>query len=316
MMQDMRYAGRWLFRNPLFTMAIVLTMALAIGANTAIFSVMNAALFPPLPYEDSDRLVEIWEEKNRITIDERSPAVIVINETFVRKFWPGKDPIGKRVHLSYDPPVFAEVIGVVRDMKQHLDVQTEPEVYVPYRQQPHQWINVVVRGDFHPASMLPTLSKLIWAIDKSQPIFNVESMTRVIHRSTEGRRTTMYLLSFFAIIAVCLSIVGVYSVISYSISRQTHEIGIRMSLGAGRSDVIKMILKKASLLILTGTGIGLILSFSLNRTLETFIYGISRNDPSTYIFVSAMVIAVALIASVVPAMRAAKIDPVIALREE
>ena len=250
------------------------------------------------------------------TEDERSPAVVVINEMFARKFWPDKDPIGKRIHLSFDPPVFAEVIGVVRDMKQHLDVQTEPEVYIPYRQQPHQWINVAVRGDFRPASMIPTLSKIIWSIDKSQPIFNVESTTSVIHRSTEGRRTTMYLLSFFAIVAVCLSIVGVYSVVSYSISRQTHEIGIRMSLGAGRSDVIKMILKKASYLILTGTGIGLILSFLLSRTLETVIYGISRNDPSTYIFASALVIAVALIASVVPAMRAANIDPVIALREE
>ncbi len=248
--------------------------------------------------------------------DKGSDSRIVINQTFARKFWPGKNPMGRHVHLSFNPPVFAEVVGVVRDMKQQLDADTEPEIYLPYSQQPHQWISVILRGDILPASIEPVLSKLVWAIDGSQPIFDVESMRSTIERSTSDRRSTMILFMLFAGVAVCLSIVGIYSVISYSINRQTHAIGIRMSLGADRSDVFRMVLKEASLLIFAGTGIGLTLSFLLSRTLENWIYGISRNDPATYVSVSVLVITVAFVASAVPAIRAARVDPVIALREE
>jgi putative ABC transport system permease protein len=247
---------------------------------------------------------------------ETSPPVIVINETFARKFLSGKNPIGQRVHLSFDPPVLAEIVGMVRDMRQEIDADIEPTVYVPFRQQPGQWLSVIVRGAFQAGSIASLLSKQVWAIDRNQVVFGVYPMSDLFKMATSQRRSIMFLLSFFAIIAITLAIVGIYSVISYSTNRQTHEIGIRMSLGAEKRDVLWMVLKKAAVLISAGAVIGLILSFLLNKTIENFIYGISRNDPITYILVSTFVIVVAFIASVIPAMRAAKVDPVIALREE
>jgi putative ABC transport system permease protein len=248
--------------------------------------------------------------------NESSPAVVVVNQTFVRKFLHGKNPVGAQIHLAFDPPVSAQIIGVVRDMKQELETDVEPGVYLPYRQQPQQWISVIVRGIFQTPSISKALYEQVWAIDSNQFVYDAYPMSEWLKQSTSERRSIMFLLSFFAIVAIVLAIVGIYSVISYATNRQTHEIGIRMSMGAQKKDVIRMIMKKAALLILIGTTIGLILSFVLNRFLEKLIYGISRNDPVTYISVSVLVIAVAFIASGIPALRAAKVDPVVALREE
>jgi putative ABC transport system permease protein len=246
---------------------------------------------------------------------ETSRPVIVVNETFTQKFWRGKDPIGKHVRISFEPPVIAQVIGVVGDMKQGIDMKTEPEIYIPFNLQPYQAMTVLLRADFEPNPS--DLEKIVGRMDNAAiPMLDVESMRNTIQRVTSRRRATMYLFSFFAIIAVTLSMVGIYSVMSYSINRQTHEIGVRMSLGAKRSDVVLMILKKASVLIMAGASIGLLISLSLSQTLEGFIYGITRNDPATYIFVIVAVLTVGCIASLVPALRASRIDPLIALRDE
>jgi putative ABC transport system permease protein len=248
--------------------------------------------------------------------EKASAPVIVVNEAFAQKFFPGKNPIGNRVHVSLETELLAEVIGIISNMKQQLDAETDPQIYFSNHLDSSPGMALVARGNFLASNMTTLLTKQVREIDSQLPFFDAQPMTTVVDHASMNHRSIMFLFSFFSVVAACLAIVGIYSVISYSISRQTHEIGIRMSLGAQKQDVIRMILKKATWLIVAGTSIGLIFSFSLNRTLKHFIYGISRNDPATYFVVSLLVVTVAFIASALPAVRATKVDPIIALREE
>jgi putative ABC transport system permease protein len=247
-----------------------------------------------------------------------SPEVVVISEAMGRRFWPGEDPIGKRITpgspTSNDN--WITVIGVVNDVRQfELIAEPRPQMYLSYKQQeffaPR---HLVVRTDVDPLSLATTVRRTVWEIDKDQPVSNIRTMEDVLSGSIGRQRFSMLLLAIFAAVAMVLAAVGIYGVMSYSVAQRTHELGIRMALGAQRRDVLKLAIGEGLKLVLIGIVLGLGTSFVLTRVMSSLLFGVSATDPLTYISISILLISVALLASYIPARRAARVDPLIALR--
>jgi putative ABC transport system permease protein len=253
-----------------------------------------------------------------------SLPVTIISEATARRFWPNESPIGKRINTDIDDPAspWRTIVGVVGDVRHYaLDTEPTPQFYLPYRQGPVQYMALLVRSSSssssnNPESQIAAVRGQIWAIDKDQPIFNVKTMERFVAESVAQRRFTMLLLGLFAGVALVLAIIGLYGVMAYTVTQRTHEIGIRMALGAQASDVLKMVIGQGMTLVVVGVGIGLLAAFALSRLISSFLYGVSPTDPLTFVGVPLLLCAVAAMASYIPARRATRVDPMVALRYE
>jgi putative ABC transport system permease protein len=248
---------------------------------------------------------------------ESSAQVVIISETMAHQFWPGEDPIGKRLtpsfHLQQGP---REVVGVVGDVKAGLDSDASPVMYMSYKQAPRPYMTIVARTASDPQNFIPTISKAIYGVDKEQALWNVRTMEQVLTASVSGRRFNMTLLVIFAGLALLLAAVGVYGVMNYSVTLRRRELGIRMALGAQTGDVLRLVLGQGLTLTLIGVGVGLAAAYALTRLMESLLYGVSATDFVTFLSVSGALVLMGLLASYLPARRATKVDPMIALRSE
>jgi putative ABC transport system permease protein len=254
-----------------------------------------------------------FDERDRST----SPHVAIINETFARRFFPNQDPIGKRVSFLWNIEGWQEVVGVVGDVNYHgLDTALTPQIYVAYPQRPDPWSIVVLRSSSDPSSLASAARGAVQAIDPNQPISELLKVDTVISGSLAPRSMTMILFSLFGGLALALVTVGIFGVISYSVSQRTQEIGIRVALGAQHGDVLRLVLGQGTRLILAGVGIGLVAAFALTRVLAGLLYSVKPWDPATFGGVTLLLAGIALGASYLPARRATRVDPMIALRYE
>ncbi|MGH9937239.1 MAG: FtsX-like permease family protein, partial [Blastocatellia bacterium] len=247
------------------------------------------------------------------------PAVTVINETLAARLWPGADPIGKRIKQGWpeDQTPWREVVGVVADVKLNgVDRDTPLQSYLPLAQESSGFLSLVVRTSGEPLNFAATVEQTIHSLDRDLPVFGVSSMDQLLDGAIAQQRLTMVLLLGFAVLALLLAAVGIYGVISYSVRLRTHEIGIRMALGAQPMDVLKLVIGQGMGLTLVGVGLGVASAFGLTRLMATLLYGVTATDPLTFAAVPALLVIVALLACYVPARRATKVDPMIALRNE
>jgi putative ABC transport system permease protein len=243
--------------------------------------------------------------------------VAIINEALARRYFPNEDPIGKRLEITNGPPAQREIVGVVGDVKQSgLDKDVTAQIYEPYLQQPYSTMSLVVRGSGSPASLTGAVRSQVQVVDRDQPISNIKTMEQLVADSVAQPRLSMFLLGIFAAVALLLSAVGIYGVMSYSVFQRTHEIGIRMALGAQARDVLRMIVGQGMSLALIGVGLGLTAAFVLMRIMSSLLYQVSATDPSTFVAISFLLTGVAFLACYIPARRATRVDPMIALRNE
>jgi putative ABC transport system permease protein len=250
---------------------------------------------------------------------EKAPAVVIVNETFARRFFPGEDPVGKAIIPGEGgEPVTRQIVGVVGDVRHAgLDAERTPEYYVPYEQADVDHLTVVARtASGNPASVAGALRGVVAAMDKEQPVYNIRPMTQLLDESVARRRFNMMLLGGFALLALLLASVGIYGVISYSVAQRTREIGIRIALGAQIGDVIKLILKQGLALALAGLAVGLVVAFFITKLMSSLLFGVGATDPVTFASVALILLFVALLACYIPARRAANVDPNVALRYE
>jgi putative ABC transport system permease protein len=243
--------------------------------------------------------------------------VAVINETMAKKFFPGEDPIGKRIHVTNGPTTFREIVGIVGDVKQYgLDQETTLQTYEPYRQEPFTFMSLVVRTAGDPTSLSASIRREVLNLDKEQPVSTITTLDRLVSTSIAQQKFSMLLLGVFAAVAMVLAGVGIYGVLSYAVTQRTHEIGIRMALGAGRRDVLRLVVGHGMVLTLIGVAMGLVAAFLLTRLMATLLFGVSATDPLTFSAIALLLVSIALLACWIPARRATKVDPMIALRYE
>jgi putative ABC transport system permease protein len=255
-----------------------------------------------------------------------APAVVLIDEMLAARFFPGADPIGKRLKLGDNESQFPwmQIIGVVKHVAHYGPAETpRVEVYRPYFQLPQmpearygRSMVLAVRTTTDPASMTSTLRNAVLEIDKDQPVSNVQTMSQVVQTAIAPQKFAMWLLGLFAATALALAAVGIYGVMAYSVTQRTHEIGVRMALGAQRRDVLKLVVVHGMKLALIGVGCGLVGAFGVTRLMSSLLFGVTATDPLTYLGVSIVLAIVALLACYIPARRATKVDPMIALRYE
>jgi putative ABC transport system permease protein len=253
-------------------------------------------------------------------------SVAVINETMARRFWPDEDALGKRIRVTGPAALvpWLLIIGVVKDVKHYgLDAAAKPEMYFSYNQNPWpnaaqlaRTLSIVARTSSDPASIVSAMRSRVWMIDKYQPVYNIKTMNEVLAGSLAPRRFNMVLLTIFASVALLLATVGIYGIMAYSVSQRTHEIGIRMALGAQQSVLMKMVLKQGVYIALIGIVIGVGLAYALTRIISSLLFGVSATDLTIFAATSVLLTAVALVASFIPARRAMKVDPMVALRYE
>jgi putative ABC transport system permease protein len=267
---------------------------------------------------DYFRAMELRVIKGRAFTDldnEKSPLVVVISETMARRYFPNDEPLGKRIGRG--PDRWREIVGVVRDVKHFgLDADTPPTMYFPMRQVPARAMNLIARTAGDPLSLAPSLRAQVWAGDHNLAIANLGTMKDLVSASVVQQRFILLLLGCFAALALLLATVGIYGVMSYAVTQRTHEIGIRMALGARMTDVLKLIVRNGIVLTLIGVAIGLTLAFALTRLMTSLLFGVTPTDALTFAMVSAGLVLVALVACYIPARRATKVDPLVALRYE
>ena len=271
---------------------------------------------------DYFRALEIPLIKGRFFTDADNadaPPVIIVNRAFAKKFWPNREAVGKRIVMGgmSEHPNWITIIGVVGDVRHFgLDVDPKPEMYVPFAQDPYFTAIYVVRSAQNPRNLLPAIHREIQAMDPAVPLANVRTFERVVADSVAPRRLSVVLLGVFAGVAVLLASVGIYGVMSFIVVQRTQEIGVRMALGAQRSDVLKLILGRSLKLISAGAAIGLIVTLLSTGALRALLYNVSAFDTPTFVLVTILLAAVALAASYLPAMRATRADPMTVLHAE
>jgi putative ABC transport system permease protein len=257
--------------------------------------------------------------------------VVVIDEALARKYWPDEDPVGKRITFESNPdpkdpdninarlPIWREVVGVVGHVRNEgLEGESRAQYYVPFGSGNASSANlfVAVNTDGDPAALAPSVRGAITSVDRDLPLFRVMTMEKMVAESLTQRRFLMFLLGVFAALALALAVVGLYGVMSYAVTQRTHEIGLRMALGAQGRDVLRMVVGRGMALVGVGLAIGLAFAFALTRYMTSMLYGVSAVDPLTYAGIALLLGAVALLASYIPARRATKVDPMVALRYE
>ena len=242
---------------------------------------------------------------------------IIINETLARRLFPDTDAVGKKIAVWRDEQFSREIVGIINDMKtSSLDSETPAEMYVPFAQDPWPGMTLVIRSSIEPAGLVSAVRDEVKAIDRDQPMWDIRTMERVLANSTARERFNALLLGIFAALALLLATVGIYGVVSYSVSERTREIGVRMALGASHSDVTGLVLRKGLWLSVTGVAVGLTGAAGLTRLMESLLFEVSATDPVIFAGIAALIVAVSLLACYIPAHRAAQIDPMVALRYE
>ena len=256
--------------------------------------------------------------------DQDHPGVAVVNESFVRHYFPNESPFGR--HITPGPPgriwqgkklTSFEIVGVVHDVKSAgLQAPTAPTYYLPAEQAPLQDMAVIVRTTTEPLSIIPELRQAVLAIDPDQPISNISTMEKIVSDSIARPRLNMFLMGLFGALALILASVGIYGLLSYSVTQRTQEMGIRMALGAQVTDVLKLVLRQGMTLALIGEALGLIGAFALTRVMQRLLFGVTPTDATIFISVVGILTTTAVLACYLPARRAAKVDPLVALRYE
>jgi putative ABC transport system permease protein len=251
-----------------------------------------------------------------------STPALIVNRRLAEQFWPGEDPTGKRLKIGPpdSPNPWATVIGVVGDVRQTgLYGEQLAELYAPYAQERRSWMSprdLVVRTRGDAASLAGAVREAVWAVDKDQPVSNIRTMDRVLAAAISRERFQMLLLSLFATLALVLACVGLYGVISYAVAQRTHEIGIRMALGARPGDVLRLVIRQGMVLTFAGLLLGTVGGLAVTRVMTDLLFGVTATDAVTFISVGGLLLVVAFLACYVPARRATKVDPLIALRYE
>jgi putative ABC transport system permease protein len=243
-------------------------------------------------------------------------SVAVINQTMARNVFGDQDAVGKRIVIGGDKNA-SEIVGIVGDVRHRsLDAELKPEMYVSYLQAPASYFVLAVRTTLEPSSMVGAVRNEVLAIDKDQPVSAIKTMSEMRSESLASLRFNTVALSIFAGLGLVLAAVGIYGVMAYSVGQRTHEIGIRMALGSPPGAVMRLVLGQGMLLVLIGVAVGLALSFGLTRIMASLLYGVTATDPLTFVSVAVALSLVALLANYIPARRATKVDPLIALRDE
>jgi predicted permease len=256
--------------------------------------------------------------------DENHPGVVIVNETFARRYFRHETALGQ--HLRPSPPARIwknqrltsfEIVGIARDVKSAgLTAEAEPAFYVPATQSPLPEMTILVRTKNDPTALVPALRNAVLAIDQNQPIANINTMENIVADSIAQPRLSMTLMGLFGALALILAAVGIYGLLSYAVTQRTQELGIRIALGAQVHDVLKLVLKQGMILVLAGEVLGLIGAFALTRLISSLLFGVTPTDATTFVTVSVVLAAVALVACYLPARRATKVDPLVALRYE
>jgi putative ABC transport system permease protein len=250
-----------------------------------------------------------------------APGVAIVSQAVARRIWPGEDPIGKRVTLEDHPKPgdWLTIVGVVDDVKQQgLTKKADPAIYQPYKQALRPFflshMTFVVRTSANPSSVAAAMRGVLQDVDKDQPAQSIAAMSDVISTTTAEPRFQARLISVFSMLALLLSAVGIYGVLAYSVTERTHEIGIRMALGAGRSDIARMVIRRSLVLVTAGVALGMAGAVGVTRVLGNFLFEVKPTDPATFVTVAALLAGVALLAGLLPARRAARVDPLVSLR--
>ncbi|MGA9769116.1 MAG: ABC transporter permease [Blastocatellia bacterium] len=286
----------------------------------------------PFPYDSDYRAVSPGyfttmgiQLINGRDFDERdeliSNPVVIINETLAKRYFANQSPLGKRINPSFGIDdrgiLMREIVGVVSNFKHSsLSAETQPELYIAYKQNPRSTMTVVVRAGSDPNNLVAAIREEAHSLDSDLPIFNVRTFDQYLSASVAQPRFNTLLLGVFAALALILTVVGLYGVTSYSVTQRSHEIGVRMALGATSGNVLSLIIRQGLSLTLTGVALGLAGAFAFTRVAESLLFGVTATDPFTFIAVSVLLIGVSLVACAVPARRATKVDPMIALRYE
>jgi putative ABC transport system permease protein len=251
---------------------------------------------------------------------ENSPSVIIVNEALASRYWPNQDPIGKRLGFLEEDSgkqVWREIVGVVGNVRHKaLEIEVMPEAYFPYKQSPANFMSLVVRTASEPVSMVPAIRSQVLSVDKDQPVSDVMTMEQRVAKSVASRRFVMLLLGSFSVLALGLAAVGIYGVMAYLVIQRTQEIGVRMALGAQKRDVLRLVVGRGMALAVTGAAIGLVASLVLTRLMRSLLFQVTPTDWFTFVIVSVVLLTVALLACYIPARRATKVDPLVALRYE
>ena len=256
--------------------------------------------------------------------DARAPGAVLINESLARRAFPNGDAIGQRINLGPVDSAWRTVVGVVRDVRHRgLDAEARPEMYLPHAQfpltaagAPQRNMYLVVRSAGDPAALATSLRREVAAIDPLLPVSSVRTMEQVLGSWAAERRLSMLVLSVFAMVALALAAVGIYGVMSYSVAQRTREIGIRMALGAEPGSVLGLVVRQGVALALVGVGIGIVVALALTRLMTTMLFQVSATDPLTFGGLALLLTATAVLASWIPARRATRVEPTVALRGE
>jgi putative ABC transport system permease protein len=275
------------------------------AATTDYFSTMKIPIIRGRFFDDRDTM--------------ESQPVAIIDETMSRKYWPNEDPVGKRITFQGGPnnPVWREIVGIVGHVKHRgLEGESRVQYYIPHSQVQNANMNLVVRAGADPTSLTGAVRGAISGLDKDLPVFRVKTMEQFVADSMAQRRFAMSLVGIFAAVAMALACVGLYGVLSYSITQRSHEIGIRMALGARAADVLRLVVGQGMLLALVGVALGSVAAFLLTRLMANLLFGVTPGDPLTFASIAALLTLVALLACFAPARRATKVDPIDALRYE
>ncbi len=242
---------------------------------------------------------------------------VVINEEMVRRLWPGEDPIGKRITMPWDGDLIGEVIGVVADVRhQGLETPVRSTVYWSHAQFPYSFMAIVVRAERDPRGLAGVVREEIWALDPEVPVSDIRTMEDRFGASVAQRRFNLLLLSTFAAVAVLVAAVGIYGVMSFAVTQRSHEMGLRIALGAKPAAVMRRILGQGLLLTAGAVGLGLLIALAVTRTIESLLFSVSATDPLTFAAVAVGLVAVAMVACLIPARRATRADPMMVLRSD
>jgi putative ABC transport system permease protein len=243
------------------------------------------------------------------------PAVVIINEAMARRFWPNEDPLRQHLTIDLGEPGPREIVGIVKNIRHYsLDVEPKAEMYVPNLSLSQNIMSLVLRSTTDPMKLAPAVRQEVLSLDANQPTYNVKTMEGIVGDSVATQRISMLMLGCLAAVALILAIVGIYGVIAYWVTQRSHEMGVRIALGAGSRDILKMILGQSMTLALIGVGIGLVAAFILTRVMSTLLFGVSARDPLAFLAAALLLAAVAFVAALVPARRATRVDPMCALR--
>jgi putative ABC transport system permease protein len=259
--------------------------------------------------------IPLLKGRSFVATDE-DKRVAVISETMARRNWPGEDPVGKRfgVNCGGGPCTWNSIIGVVGDVKE--DGATGEPVTAMYFLETWPEMTLVVRAARNPTNLIADVRSVIWSVDPDQPLGGIRTMENIVSESVAPRRLTMLISGLFAALALLLAMVGLYGVISYSVAQRSHEFGIRMALGAAKSDILSLVVAQGFRLAMAGIVVGMAGALALTRVLKSLLFGITPTDPSTFGAVALLLVGVTLLASYIPARRATQVDPMVALRYE